>query len=1103
MTDLILPVLQTARSWIESSKTYQNKRLNAQSKKLQAIIKDDTSKAFLVAMFDHSFRCSNAARLCDQIAYLVRKFGIPKAFSGLEKVAFRFFVVLGSYCPSLSVKLFYWKLRYDTQHLMIPYEKDALHNHILGRQEQGYLVNVNIIGEDTLCERDALKRMDEYLDLLDESCVTHMSIKLSAIYSKLHPLGFKNSKEILIDRLSTLFRKAMSFESPKFIYLDMESYKDSFLTLEVFKDTLTKEDFRTLHAGIVIQAYLPDSLHLLEDLVSWATARVKSGGVPIRIRLVKGANLQMETVMATLENTENPVYSSKAEVDANYKRLLTYMCQHNRMMYVHMGVASHNVIDMAFAWHLVTESGMTQYMCFEMLEGMSPEVAAFLQDTLHTVMLYTPIVRPENFDYAVSYLFRRLDENTGPKNFLNHIHDSGTGSINWTQLESIFNDSISVMSTLFTGRKRAQNRLSEPEVKTSMSFENEDNTDFYLPENRYWAESIRDTWKERALPSVPSHTLHDITVMLKTSVKAQGAWRKWSVHERQSLLCAVADKLRQHRGDLIGLAACETGKTFTESDVEVSEAIDFATYYGASAVELESLEGVDVTPKGTVLVIAPWNFPIAIPIGGVFAGLATGNTVILKPSNESAALAHAVCQYCWEAGIPKDVLQLALPNSKEALEHLTASSDVNHIIFTGSTQTAYAIKRNAPLTPLSAETGGKNAIYVSDLCDVDLAIHDIVVSAFGNAGQKCSACSLVLLHKDHYHNEHFLKKLKEKTENLTVAEPWVLSSDVGPMIYPPTHKLTTALRLEPGESWLVEPVIHRQNPALMSPGIKLGVGPTHYSFLTELFAPLLSIICVSDIEEALTLINASEYGLTSGIVSLDEREIEIWQSRIEAGNLYINRPITGAVVQRQAFGGIKASSFGVGIKAGGPNYVQQFCRIDETKYSDIDALISHYKAYFDSKFNCVKDVSHIYGEHNYLRYRPVSSMLYRIQPGDSPFDVTAILAAAQSVGCSMIVSYETVSDDLQDVLNRFPVACVKESLSVLLDRLNTIERLRFTSPVYDDAIITRVSECRTTLVDHRPYHHARFELLYYLTEQSVSHRYHRYGNTSYPVGLYP
>jgi RHH-type proline utilization regulon transcriptional repressor/proline dehydrogenase/delta 1-pyrroline-5-carboxylate dehydrogenase len=238
-------------------------------------------------------------------------------------------------------------------------------------------------------------------------------------------------------------------------------------------------------------------------------------------------------------------------------------------------------------------------------------------------------------------------------------------------------------------------------------------------------------------------------------------------------------------------------------------------------------------------------------------------------------------------------------------------------------------------------------------------------------------------------------------------------------------------------------------------------------------------------------------------MSLDEREIERWQSQVDAGNLYINRPITGAVVQRQAFGGVKASSFGIGIKAGGPNYIQQFCQINVTQYTDVQDLINHYQAYFNRVFNVVEDMSHIYGEHNYLRYKPAANVIYRIQKTDKVFDVVAILEAARITRCSITVSYDDLSQELKDSVSQYAVRCVQESITTLSDRLDSVERLRFSSPIKDDQLISRISLCRTTLIDHRPYHHARFELIHYLTEQSVSHRYHRYGNTSYLVPLYP
>jgi RHH-type proline utilization regulon transcriptional repressor/proline dehydrogenase/delta 1-pyrroline-5-carboxylate dehydrogenase len=416
-------------------------------------------------------------------------------------------------------------------------------------------------------------------------------------------------------------------------------------------------------------------------------------------------------------------------------------------------------------------------------------------------------------------------------------------------------------------------------------------------------------------------------------------WRRKTHRQRHRILAKVAGELRRARGGLIGAAAANTGKVFTESDVEVSEAVDFAEYYPFSAGAFFNMRSVRCRGKGVGVVISPWNFPIAIPCGGITASLAAGNTVIFKPSSEAVLVAWELCKCFWRAGVPRTALQFLPCSGSTTAARLTAHPDVNFIILTGGTETGLAILKHRPDIFLAAETGGKNAIIVTAMADRDQAIADVIYSAFGNSGQKCSATSLLILENEVYRDPAFKRQLVDAARSFSAGSAWDFANRMGPLIHPPRNDLANALtKLESGEAWALKPDRPTRNPSLWTAGIKWDVKPGSYTHMTEFFGPLLGVMRAKSLAHAVKLVNQTGYGLTAGLESLDRREQEFWQERIGAGNLYINRGTTGAVTLRQPFGGMGKSSLGMGMKAGSPKYVAQFMDYEETAMPEAGPL---------------------------------------------------------------------------------------------------------------------------------------------------------------------
>jgi len=446
--------------------------------------------------------------------------------------------------------------------------------------------------------------------------------------------------------------------------------------------------------------------------------------------------------------------------------------------------------------------------------------------------------------------------------------------------------------------------------------------------------------------------------------------------------------------------------------------------------------------------------------------------------------------------VPKEALQVII-TERDALDKLTQAPEIKHIILTGGTDTAQSILRAKPTTPLSAETGGKNAIICTASADMDHAIMSACHSAFSNAGQKCSACSLFLVERSVYEREDFREKLRDCATSIKVGGVWNAGNVVGPMITNHNDKLLHAINnLEPGEFWLVPPHFVDKRSYILAPSVKMGVSPHNYSFRTELFGPMLSVAPFDTLEEAISLVNGLDYGLTSGIQTLDENERRLWRDSIMAGNLYINRGITGAIVNRQPFGGMKLSAFGPGIKAGGPNYCQQFTIITDKPGLKTDYRTSYAEAW-ESEFRHPRDRNHISGEENVFRYLPLKGgMGLRLFKKDSDEQTLMVALAAHICGTPLTVSCDADDKrpDLQDKLAKLGARLKRETLANFIDSIPDYERIRTCSPDIPEKMYQRAADTNKFIATDVPVKDGRVELIHYLKEQSIAFEYHRYGS---------
>lgn len=1127
-----------------------------QQAELDRMLQTPSDKATLVQLTDQAFRAKSAARVADQFTHILDVQGVPRFFSPLDRALMRGFQTFGGWLPGVSVPMVKEHMRQETANVILPAEKELLAEHLQKRREQGVRMNVNFLGEAILSEAEAERRLELYLEALQLDETEVFSVKISTLYSQMSPIAREHTIATLCDRLERLYRSAArstftrhdGTRVPKFIYLDMEEYRDLSLTCEVFMRTLERRGLEKISAGIVLQAYVPDSHRWQLRLLDWARQRVAAGGAEITMRIVKGANMEMERHEASVKGWPQAPFDTKLDTDANYKRMLHTGFEPQNLAAARLGIASHNLFDVAYALVLTQEYQAMNRVQFEMLEGMANHQRRALFEEASSLLLYSPVCHKEHFLSAIGYLIRRLDENTGPDNFLRHTFKLVPGSAEWKELEKGFIASFERLQTLSDAPRRTQDRRKAKQgsnLPAAHSFTNEPDTDWSLPHHSEWAQDILAAWKERvtdvplviageelrdaritrecADPSRPGSVVgryrqasaEDITRAVECAAHDDDGWRGMTPQARTDVLHRVADELRRARADLMGAALANTGKTLAESDPEVSEAVDFAGFYALTAQSFFELPNVTACGKGVVVVVSPWNFPIAIPCGGIAAALAAGNTVILKPASDAVLPAWEMCQCFWRGGVSKKALQFVPCSGGKEGAQLVQHSLVNAVILTGGTETALAMLHAKPDLPLSAETGGKNATIVTAMADRDLAIKNVLHSAFGHAGQKCSATSLLLLEAEIYDDPEFQRALVEAAESLTVGSAWELKTKIGPVIRPPSGDLENALQtLETGESWALMPRRMNGNDCLWSPGIKWGVQPGSYTHMTEFFGPVLGVMRFEKLREAIALVNQTGFGLTSAIESLDEREVAEWKAGIRAGNLYINRGTTGAIVLRQPFGGMGKSAFGPGLKAGGPNYVAQFMTFAESRDAkcgmQIEEALKLYRPAWETEFANEHDHFKLIGQDNVRRYLPVREVRVRVHADDSEFDLVARVAAARTAGCRITVSMPPDFESpaitrLQEATDEWAGAIefIEESdeeLAAAIDQHET-DRVRYAGAQRVPEIVRRAAaEAQVYVADAPVLAEGRVELLWYVQEQSVSHDYHRYGNLGARAG---
>jgi len=1062
-----------ARRLLDRSTELETRGEGRRAARLGRLIDDAGGRALLFALTDEVLRISNPSAAAARFAAIVRA-NRTDAMGPIDRLLLAAGARVASIAPKLVMPLVVRRIKAETSGIVLPADDPGLRRHLARRSADGVELNVNPLGEAILSDAEAGERMRLVLEQVARPDVDHISLKASAVVAHLDPLALDRSVERIADRLREVYRAADVASPPTFVNLDMEEYRDLELTCRAFMAVLSEPEFSGIDAGIVMQAYLPDSHAALDELGGWATARRAAGGGRIRVRIVKGANLAMERVESELHGWTPAPYPSKADVDASYKAMLDSALRPEWADAVLIGVASHNLFELAWAHLVATERGQRDRVRVEMLEGMAPAQARAAHELLGgELRLYAPVVTDDDFVASLAYLTRRLDENTQPDNFLRSLFRLAEDRAEFDAQAERFRRSVDARHGV------VRRRLRHPIEVAGDSFDNEPLADMTDPDTR-------SAMLVAAAPRVDIERAESTGDIDGVITGLNGVTP--SIEQRRTELLAVAELMRAERTETLALMAhpeLGVGKTYREGDPEVCEAIDFCRYYGSVGTELltpepEVADLVAVEPVGTVAVIAPWNFPYAIPTGGVAAALAAGNRVILKPAPEAVHVGARIVDQFHRAGVDPSRLQLVVCDD-EVGRHLITHEGVDTIILTGAFQTAQMFLDWVPERRLFAETSGKNSLVITATADLDLAIADLVQSAFGHAGQKCSAASLAVVEADVYDAPSFQQRLADAVESLPVGPAHDPATIMGPLIAPPAPNLRRALtQLEPGERWLVEP--RELDVQLWTPGVRLGVAPGSWFHRTECFGPVLGLVRADDLDHAIEIQNATDYALTGGLHSLDDAEVDRWTSRVHVGNAYVNRGITGAIVRRQPFGGWRRSSVGGGSKAGGPGHVVQFTRTSPTdELNDVGRATASYQRAWKGHFSREHDPSGLHAESNVFRYLPVTEVVVWHDASRPNHDALALIELA-SATTSVSVALVDASTDGPDAL----VARCANGDEPLVDRVRVLTDL----PADARRALHRAN---VPVDDDPPVADGRIELRKWVREQAISRTMHRHG----------
>lgn len=1090
--------------------------------KMQHIIENPEYKALFIELLDSSVHTKDMAHNFELIKRILSRYEFGEFFTSYEKVLLFVFLQVGRYAPSLSVPLFIQQIRKDSS-LMLAFgtpesnANSATYYFIAKRALSTAIIQDNI----KKCKR-----------ALESRHITHISIKPSAFFIWLWGGDYARMQGDLAQSLHELFAYARAQQHsqgvPKVITLDMEEHQFLELSVSAFMEALS--GYGEIEAGIALQAYVPESYSYLERLCAYAKDRVDSGGKPVYIRLVKGANMQAQKLYASQHNVALPIFSQKLHTDANYKKMLHYVMDSTRYRFVKLGVASHNVFELAYAYTLIqhcVEPEYREHFVFEMSMGISMQASRIL-GTYHKLMLYTPVCDDKSFKDTIAYLLRRLDENTSEENFMRNYYAMRVGDESWQKQETMFMESLAYIPQVSSAPICQRDNSSKACLQASIY---EMDTEFFTQATYHkFAQALaQDLPQARIQASFGASVENDEQAQIISSFDGQSALGEVvfaSAFDEKALLAPyspvenlsavfskAAESLQARRGEIIKLATLESGKVPMETDMELSELITLLRFYPASLRDLCTKHPqVSLQPKGRGLVVGSAHSHLSVVFSAVLASLACGNQVVFKPSSLVVCSSFVVCECLWGAGIGRNVLCF-MPMRRDRFQQALAQMPEDFFAFAVGFGQARSMESIALSQPnLLAHTIGFNAMIVTKFADYDQAIAHAVSSAFFYGGVGLRKLSVLIVEQGVFDDESFRQRLLECANSLRYGSPLELDSALGVVLDKKAREKLEKLqgaKLESSSPYMGANIIYTTPDGLQAMGRHL---------------PVLYVIKATDLAHAIELANTMS-GDISALESLDEDEWGYFHNNAKASTLLINEPTihtASAQIISTPIGSLMR-------KIGARNDILQFARcvqnapddnlatsIIEPKFKRLlesgelgeererilhNALLQakSYVYYRNAEFNVSHDYALEYGKKHLLSYEAVRAVAYRVSADDSLQDMLGVIIGAQACKAKLIVSFEEINEELEFLRQNLAslgllAELVQESRDSFLARIHASQMVRYhaspnaSDPIYKTAVIHR-----KPVVYAKPFANGRFELLGYYKERVLSVAHHRYG----------
>jgi RHH-type proline utilization regulon transcriptional repressor/proline dehydrogenase/delta 1-pyrroline-5-carboxylate dehydrogenase len=1044
-----------------------------------AFVRDPAARDLLFRLTDQVLRIGDVRTAGRRLADVVTGSDAPASLGALDRTQLWSAVLAARVTPVPAVARLRTRLRHALDPLVLDADPRTLERELGRMRAAGFGITVNPVGEAVLGDAEAQRRLAQAVELARRPGVDRISVKASGICANLDVLDHDGSVERLADAFGALCRAAQRPLTNCFVSLDQEEYPELWLTVRAFTHALDAPPLHRFGAGIALQAYLPESAAAFEELAAWALARVDRGGAPITVRLVKGAHLAMERVDAELHGWHPAPLATKAEVDANFKRLLDRILRPELAGAVRLGIGSHNLFDIGWALAVAQHRGVADGIDVEMLHGMADGEARAVAERVRsagtgTLLMYTPVVAPgDDLTAATAYLLRRFDENVAPDNFLAHLPTMQIGTPRWRREVERFRASV-------TARREpeplSRRTAPPPPGPTARTVPDTDWTQ--VPAREALAKALagfgfpRTAGPEATGPTgatgatgpvvdvadpntgLPGYRVAvadpaAVDRVLAAAHAAAGRWAATPDRDRAALLRAVAERVLADRFDTVAALAHAAGVPLRAGDREVSAVADLARHDARQGQRRDLPPGV--RPHPVTVVTGRWDEPYAGPAAGVLAALAAGSTVVLAPPAGGTLVAGLLAEQCWTAGVPRDVLHLLpVPDPVGVAAHAGADA----VVLSADAATVAQVRLHAPGRPVLARATAPGSVLVTATADLDDAVRGVVRSAFTGAVR---SCGVVLVDAAVLEGSRFVERLVGAARSLRTGPATSTATQLGP-VPPPTS--------EPGAGpWLLAP------DGAGSPGVRV----VDAAVAAQARDPrVLDLVRVEDLEDAIDVQNGLP-GTCAGLFSLDDAETDRWLDAVTATDLVVNRALPGARAGRQATGG-------PGPKTGGPFQVRALATAGGT-VPDLDELAVAVERLW-RRWAPGEDRSGPAAEQDLYRVRPLQrGVLLRPGAGTPPEVLAVLTRIAGDIGVPLSVSTPRETTD-------------GEFLQLAAG--GTFDRVRLLEPDpagLIGALLTAGADVELRPVGPDPV----AELLAWTREQTVSRTRHRHGHLRAPA----